>query len=187
MVIIKKKKNEKKYIVILAIIALVMIVSACLIINLIMKNRTPKQDSNSIVVQNNVKQEKTENDENTNDEEIKTLSESNRMKRYMGNFFNDIEEGEYQKAYNTLNTEFKNNYFSNIEEFKQYVDKNFKNNMLGVTYDNIERWGNNKTGNMYVIWITVADVMNGKKETNFVIIENDYNDYEMSFSVNIEE
>lgn len=163
-----------------------MIATVYLIANSIMKNETPKIKNNQ-VEPNNANQEQTEENNESDTEEIRTLSESNRMKRYIGNFFNNIEEGDYQKAYNILNAEFRSNYFPRIEDFKDYVDKNFKNNMLGVTYDNIERWGNNKTGNMYVIWITVADMAKGKKETNFVIIENDYNDYEMSFSVNIEE
>lgn len=163
-----------------------MIATVYLITNSIMKNETPKIKNNQ-VEPNNANQEQTEENNESDTEEIRTLSESNRMKRYIGNFLNNIEEGDYQKAYNILNAEFRSNYFPRIEDFKDYVDKNFKNNMLGVTYDNIERWGNNKTGNMYVIWITVADMAKGKKETNFVIIENDYNDYEMSFSVNIEE
>ena len=60
-----------------------------------------------------------------------------------------------------------------------------------MTYDNIERLGNEKTGNMYVVWTTISNMFmrklkDGEKiaQTNFVIIEKNYNDYEMSFSVN---
>lgn len=162
-----------------------MIATVCLIANIIIKNKAPKTD-NKIAVSPNATN-KTEDENKEENEEIKTLSESNRMKRYIGNFFDDIEEGNYQKVYNILNEKYKRDYFPHIEEFQEYVDKNFKNNMLGVTYDNIERWGNNKTGNMYVIWVTVADMVKGKIKTNFVIIENNYNDYEMSFSVKTDE
>ena len=65
--------------------------------------------------------------------------------------------------------------------------------LIGIKYDNIERLGNNKTGNMYVLWLTIGSIYQGKLEedekldqTNFVIIERDYNNYEMSFSVNLE-
>lgn len=159
-----------------------MIATACLITSLINKKQTENKSNINNTEQNQKNEEKS-----NPDEEIKALSESNRMKRYIGKFFEDIEAEEYMQAYNKLNEDFRKNYFSTLEDFIKYADSNFKTSMLGVTYDNIERWGNNKTGNMYIIWITVADSFKGKKETNFVIIEKDYNNYEMSFSVNLEE
>ena len=63
--------------------------------------------------------------------------------------------------------------------------------MVGISYDNIERLGNNKTGNMYVILLTISNVFQKKlnedeklPQTYFVIVEKDYDNYEMSFSVN---
>ena len=114
-------------------------------------------------------------------------------------FFEDIENEDYQKAYDVLNEDFRNTYFPNIEEFTTYVQKYFSSSNLGITYDNIERLGNNKTGNMYVVWIYIRNLLDlyktdEQRETeetnyiNFVILEHDYNNYEMSFSVvNIEE
>ena len=59
-----------------------------------------------------------------------------------------------------------------------------------VEYNNIERLGNSKTGNLYVLWLTIGNMFQPKlaedveiPETNFVIIEYDYNKYEMSFSL----
>ena len=64
---------------------------------------------------------------------------------------------------------------------------------MTLTYDNVERLGNSKTGNMYVVWVTISNMFQSKlkdgeelPQTNFVIIEYDYNKYEMSFSVNQE-
>ena len=37
--------------------------------------------------------------------------------------------------------------------------------MLGITYDNIERLGNNKTGNMYVLLLTISNIFQGKLVT----------------------
>lgn len=121
----------------------------------------------------------------TQEDEIKKLSESSRMKRYIGIFFENIENKDYESAYKVLNYEFKETYFPNIESFEQYAKINFNPSTLGVTYDNIERLGNNKTGNMYVMWLTISNIYNKEesKEINFVIIEKDYNNYEMSFSV----
>ena len=46
---------------------------------------------------------------------------------------------------------------------------------------------------MYVVWVTISNMFQSKlkdgeelPQTNFVIIEYDYNKYEMSFSVNQE-
>lgn len=145
------------------------------------KNKQVSENNTDNNIENNVIQETEEEQQN----EIKNMSESNRMKRYVGIFFENIENKNYEKAYNVLNYDFKTTYFPTIEKFEEYVKKHFNPSTMGVTYDNIERLGNNKTGNMYVLWLTIFNIFNKQEsnETNFVIIENDYNNYEMSFSV----
>lgn len=125
------------------------------------------------------------------EEEVKDLTENARIKRYIGYFLEDIENGDYQSAYNVLNEDFKSTYFPTLENFTTYAKKYFDSPLLSMTYDNIERLGNEKTGNMYVVWTTISNMFmrklkDGEKiaQTNFVIIEKNYNDYEMSFSVN---
>ena len=43
-----------------------------------------------------------------------------------------------------------------------------------------------RNGDIYVVWISVGDAINGSKDSaktiNFVVKENDFNDYELSFS-----
>lgn len=125
------------------------------------------------------------------EEELKQMSESKRMKRYVGIFFENIENGNYEDAFKVLNSDFKKNYFNdNLNEFKDYANKYFNPSTMVVTYDNVERLGNNKSGNMYVLWLTIGNLFQPKlaedqeiEQTNFVIIEYNYNDYEMSFSV----
>ena len=121
------------------------------------------------------------------------MPETLRIKRYIGFFLEDIENGDYQSAYDVLNEDFKKTYFTNLDEFKEYADKNFNSSIMTLTYDNVERLGNSKTGNMYVVWVTISNMFQSKlkdgeelPQTNFVIIEYDYNKYEMSFSVNQE-
>ena len=181
MSIIKKKNNNNKYIIIVAIVAVAMIATLCVIISLIIPkpNKQENKSGNSQTTSSN-----NINTTTTTEDEIKTLSEAN---RYIGIFFDNIDQGKYQEAYNKLNEDYKSNYFSSLEEFTEYAKENFKTNMLGVTYDNIERLGNNKTGNMYVVKVTVADMVKGKIETDFVIVEKDYNNYEMSFSANLKD
>lgn len=184
MSIIKKKNNNNKYIAIVAIVAIAMFATLCVIISLIIPkpNKQENKSENSQTTSSNNTTTTT-----TTEDEIKSLSEANRMKRYIGIFFENIEQGNYQEAYNKLNEDYKSNYFSTLQEFTEYASENFKTNMLGVTYDNIERLANNKTGNMYVVKVTVADMVKGKIETYFVIIEKNYNDYEMSFSANLKD
>ena len=66
---------------------------------------------------------------------------------------------------------------------------------MGIIYNDVERLGNKKTGNLYVLWLSIGNIYRvrdedeedeDREETNFVILERDYNNYEMSFSVNEE-
>lgn len=192
MIVIKRKKNDTKNIIIaIVVIAIIMIGVLSFVINAIIKSTQKGNNTNITANSTNASSEETVDEQTIQLDEIKQLSESGRMKRYIGNFFNSIEDGDYQSAYNVLNEDFKKRYFSNINEFTTYAKKNFGSSMVGISYDNIERLGNNKTGNMYVILLTISNVFQKKlnedeklPQTYFVIVEKDYDNYEMSFSVN---
>lgn len=192
MTIIKRKKNNTKNLIIaIVVIAIIMIGVLCFVINAIVKSTQKGNNTNTTTNNTSVTDENTDEESIDQVDEIKQLSESGRMKRYIGNFFNNIEDGDYQSAYNVLNEDFKKRYFSNIDEFTTYAKKNFGSSMVGISYDNIERLGNNKTGNMYVLLLTISNVFQKKlnddeklPQTYFVIVEKDYDNYEMSFSVN---
>ena len=192
MIIIKRKKNDTKNIIIaIVVIAIIMIGVLSFVINAIVKSNQKENNTNITANSTNASSEEAINEQTTQLDEIKQLSESSRMKRYIGNFFNSIEDGNYQSAYDVLNEDFKKRYFSNLDEFTTYAKKNFGSSMVGISYDNIERLGNNKTGNMYVILLTISNVFQKKlnedeklPQTYFVIVEKDYDNYEMSFSVN---
>ena len=188
----KKKKESLKYIFLFMLTVILML--GCII--LIVKIISPKMNKNVIGNFQDEQQVIEPEEELSNEDEIKNMSETSRMKRYVGIFFENIEEGNYEQAYNVLNKDFKSTYFPTLDEFKEYAKKYFDFSTIGVTYENIERLGNNKTGNMYVLWLTIENLLELKKteedyqntpRTNFVIIENDYNNYEMSFSVINEE
>lgn len=103
------------------------------------------------------------------------------MEYYMGIFLGYIEGGEYEKAYNLLYEDFKQNYFPTLESFEQYLPTVFSE-MSNIEHENIER-----NGNIYVLWLSITDAINGKpgeqKKMNIVIQENDYNNFAISFSV----
>ncbi|MGN1330655.1 MAG: hypothetical protein ACI4VN_04900 [Clostridia bacterium] len=183
----KKKQNNKKYITIMIISFIIMIVAIILIVKMATKS---EKKENSTIANSSGYEETEENIE----EEIKSMSETRRIKRYIGIFLQNIEDGKYQEAYDVLNEEFKLNYFPTIESFTEYAQKHLDSTTFAITYDNIERLGNNKTGNMYTVQVTITDIFQPKLEEDeklessyFVVIEYDYNDYEMSFSVEDEE
>lgn len=126
------------------------------------------------------------------DKPIEELSEQQRIQNYARDFFIKIDNQEYEKAYKVLNDDFKSKYFPTLVEFEDYVNKYIGTGELTINFTNIERLGNEKTGNLYVLWVNVKDVLGNIKKksdseekdyTNVVILEKGYNDYELSFSV----
>lgn len=108
------------------------------------------------------------------------MGERDRMEYYVSSFMKAIENEEYQKAYDMLYDEFKQNYFKTLADFENYVKTKFPS-MSSMEYTNIER-----NGTVYVLWVTISNPLSGKdssREMNFVIQENDLNDFDLSFSV----
>ena len=104
------------------------------------------------------------------------------------NFFDEIENDNYTKAYDLLSKKFKDNYFDTVEKFKNYALNNFNTDTMVMNFQNIERLGNPINGNIYVVWMkmgNIFDIKNDeeKEDTKFVILEKDYDDFELSFSV----
>ncbi len=185
----RKKNSNKKYIFLFVVTIIIMLALLFVILRFIKPNT---QSGKIFPMLNNDNNSTQENTEESEDEEIKRLNEPTRIKRYIGIFFENIDDGNYQAAYDKLNNEFKKTYFPTVDDFAQYARKNFRKSTTGVVYKNIERLGNNKTGNMYVLWLIIDDLLQPKKTeeqeeqtqyTNFVLIEYDYNNYELSFSV----
>ena len=183
----KYKINKSKLInFITLILVMLILVVLILLINSIRKysyknNKTvSKNDISEVnVVINN---ENIINDINENKlKKLQKMGERDRIEYYVSDYIKLLENKDFQKAYNLLNNEFKNNYFSNINLFEKYVNEKFSN-LLNVKYTNFER-----NGAIYVVWLELSDMINGKKDEvykmNFVVKENDFNDFELSFSV----
>lgn len=115
-------------------------------------------------------------------EDLSGKTEQQRMQYYCAQFFKYISIRDFEKAYNLLYSEYKENYFPTLESFKKYMIEYFPSD-VSLTYNNMER-----LGNIYVLWVHVKDVYNGTNGHNFdmyvVIQENAYNDIQMSFSRN---
>lgn len=112
--------------------------------------------------------------------ELSSMGERDRIEYYVSSFVEAIEDKEYEKAYNMLYDTFKKNYFPTLSSFEEYAENKFPK-MLSLDHTNFER-----NGDYYILWITMSDPLGGKNsgiEMNFVVQENDLNDFVMSFSV----
>ncbi len=182
-----KNQREKLINIILLLIASVLVIS-----NLILFLKFNKKEEKSNTVENNIisQENKEEVYEVPEEEDVSEMTEQERMELYVNNFFDKIEKRDYETAYNYLNQDFRNNYFNTLDSFKEYCEENFKMTSLAIEFNNIERLGNPVNGNMYVLWINILNIFEKSKEqteeqdeTNFVILEKGYNDFELSFSV----
>lgn len=172
----KDTKKEKQMIYLIGIILIVFIV-----ILAIFSTGKNKQDKEQNVLKEANGIVNIEVDDITI-AKLQNMEERDRMEYYFNMFLEYLDSGNYESAYDLLYSEFKENYFPTLQSFEEYVKKVFPE-MASIEHENIER-----NGDVYVLWIKITDVMNGKKtdepkEMNIVIRENDYNDFEMSFSV----
>ena len=113
-------------------------------------------------------------------EKLSNMKERDRMEYYITTFLNYAEDGNYSKAYNMLYENFKAKYFPTDLKFEEYAKTHFIS-MEDKEFTNIER-----QDNTYYMWVTIKDVLNGKKddpgvEYTFVIRENSLNDIDLSF------
>lgn len=167
----KTKKNQKKYIILFVVVLLILFM-----ISYFSANKEEAEEE--IVETDEMVQEKYDN---TQLQKLYDMEERDRMEYYFKVFLNHVEEGEYEEAYDLLYDEFKENYFPTLESFEEYITSIFTE-MTDIKHENIER-----NGNIYVLWIYITDAINGQqldmRKMNFIIKENDYNDFVISFSV----
>ena len=112
--------------------------------------------------------------------ELAGKGERERMEHYVKSFIDAVENKDYEEAYDMLYEDFKNNFFPKFDEFEKYAKSTFPS-LCNIEYTNIER-----NGDVYVLWITLSDSLAGKDsaiEMNFVVQENDLNDFVISFTV----
>lgn len=169
-----KIKDSNKHAVI--IIAGILIVILLVILDIRGNKQTNYSNLTEEEIAVEVKKEIDEMELNT----ISSMNERDRVEYYVSKFVEAIEEKDYEKAYDMLYDEFKSNYFSTLSSFEEYAESKFSK-VLSLEQTNFER-----NGDYYILWITMSDPLSGKnsgKEMNFVVRENDLNDFDLSFSV----
>lgn len=165
----KIKKNKKIIILISALMILI-------IANLILSVFTKKEE---VTIPETIEAKENE----LAISELSEKGELGRTEQYLSKFIGEIEDKNFDKAYDLLYDEFKDNYFETKSTFEEYCKKYFPE-LMDVQVDNIER-----INNIYVLETTINDLINGQIENGkismyFVIRENNLNDFDLSFSMN---
>lgn len=176
-----KNKNVNNKFFRVMILILIIVLVLLFIVNLILRNTLQEQQEENVVDTNTVTAEEIE--QNAKDRELEGLinaDERTRIQQYCGTFIRHIENGEYDKAYDLLYPDFRNNYFKTLEDFTKYVQEKFPSDLILVSYDNIER-----QGQYYILFTTITSPLQPdySMEQRFFFVENDFNDFKVSFEV----
>ena len=111
---------------------------------------------------------------------LQNMGEQERMQFYVGKYFSYIEKQEYDKAYELLYPEFKETYFNTFELYEEYVKKTYPK-LIILKHNEI-----NRQGYYYILSVTISDLNNSEKEKieqKFVLKEETFNDFKISFQV----
>ena len=144
-------------------------------------NKSENTLANGVAQENILTAEEIE--ENTNQLEIEDLKgkdERTRIQQYCGKFIRYIESKDYDRAYALLYPDFKNNYFKTVENFQKYAEEKFPSTLIAVEYNNIER-----QGQYYILFTTIKTPLDSSysMDQKFILIENGFNDFQLSFDV----
>lgn len=174
---IKSSNNFFRRMIIILIILLVLLFFT----SLILRNRLQDAEPENVIDSNTITAEEIEqNAEERELEGLKDADERTRIQQYCGKFIRYIESKDYESAYNLLYPDFKNNYFKTLDDFTKYVQEKFPSDLIIVSYDNIER-----QGQYYVLFTTITSPLQPdySMDQRFFFVENDFNDFLLSFEV----
>ena len=177
------RENQEKKLKI-AIVIMILVCITLVICFQVQKYKKNHKKYANVVVENGVVASDANYDKLEKDNmkaKLLNMGERDRMEYYIAHFINCCERKKYSLAYEMLGEDFKTGYFQTEEAFEKYAKEKFPS-MANLDFTNIER-----NGNTYVMWVTITDVLNGKRDSgieyNFVIEENDINNIKMAFSV----
>ncbi|MCI8412125.1 MAG: hypothetical protein HFJ40_06855 [Clostridia bacterium] len=166
-------KNKKLLISLIIICVLIILI----ILNILIKEN--KRKNTNIENQKAIEQENQEQEEGELLEELKSVSESERIKIYISKYFKYIENKDYNSAYELLYPEFRNNYFPTIEDYEKYIEEQDYPGLLTIDYNDIYM-----QGEYYIVTVKIGDMITRsettKIEKQLIIQENGYNDYYIS-------
>lgn len=172
----KKQKMNKKIVAIIVVLILVVVVVLAILIS--KRKNSPKTPEEFAQIEIKYQEDRNEQIKKS----LYEKSEQERVQFYCSSFFKLISSKNYEEAYKLLNSDYKENYFPTLTNFKKYFEDYFPLN-IALDYKNFER-----LGDIYILTVNVKDTVNGSYGHNFtmyvVIKENAVNEYELSFSRN---
>lgn len=173
---------KKKSFVIIVFVLMVFIIILALVLAILKQHN--KENNPTVLVIETDEQTQKEIQEAVDQalvEKLSGLSEQKRIEYYATEFIKALEGRKISTAYNMLNKDFKKNYFNTEESFGKYVKTYFPKE-VSVKYVNMER-----LENLYVLEVEIKDILTSVNPNHFdcyiVVKENEYADYELSFSV----
>lgn len=113
--------------------------------------------------------------------ELKSMSEVDRIHKYFSEYVRCIDLKDYETAYSYLYPEFKENYFPDFATFEEYAKKVYPE-FMGIQYEDIERQGNYYILTVY-IYDALVEEIDVYVEQKFVIYENNFGEFVLSFQV----
>ena len=174
-----KKVNFLKFIIISCILLLVIMIILIIILNN-HNNQDIAQTQIQLDIDKKMQEQAKELEKDVIISKLADMDERDRIEYYFSKFIKEIEAKEYEKAYDMLYGEFKENYFPTYNDFEEYAKKTFPK-MLSVEHTNFER-----SGDVYILFVTISDLLSGSsntgKEMRFVVKEEGLNNFVMSFS-----
>lgn len=113
--------------------------------------------------------------------ELKSMTEADRIYEYFSEYMRCVDIEDYETAYSYLYPEFKQNYFPDLATFEEYAKKEYPQ-FFGIQYEDIDRQGEYYVLTVY-IYDAIADVIDMYVEQKFVVYENNFGEFVLSFQV----
>ena len=175
-----KKERDKKESLVKNIVILIIIITV--IVGIIIVSVFTKQTKDRLKNANKTIPEYAEQlDQNKFQdtiEHVRDKGEMARMKVYLGDIFDNIENKNYDEIYARLDDSYKERFFPKQAVLKDYLEGEFPVD-AGYVIKNFER-----IGSLYVFVIDIHSIKDSRKKIDmkFVFEEFGLNDYKFSFS-----
>lgn len=158
-----KRKNRVLLLIALFIVILLILITIVNMQDLKKTKETEKKDETTYFEDSSVNK-------------LASMSEKERITFYFSKYIENIENGDYETAYNMLYDEFRDTYFDTIENFESYVKGKYPE-IISVEYLEFKR-----EGKYYIISVKILDISNNEVfEQKFILIEYDYDNFKLSF------
>ena len=157
-------KKHRKLDIIAIVLTIILLMTICMnvcvyiykIISPLVQNKRVQKEYEELIKQRdeqlaNIRKTKTEEEKNKEElEEVKEMEEKKRITYYFSKYITYLEEKNYEKAYNLLYEDYKNNYFPTLEDFEKYAKERYPDFMR------IEHTYMSRQGDYYILTVNIS-------------------------------